>query len=82
MRTPTHPYPLTHKFIQSTGELWKAFIRHDFVVQLGKGTLDRLSFIHFIKCVYFPTSLVTVCSPYLQTRQDYLFLKYYVGAYA
>ncbi|KAH0830165.1 Phosphomethylpyrimidine kinase-domain-containing protein [Lanmaoa asiatica] len=56
-RTPGHPYPLTHKFIQSTANLWKAYVQHDFVVQLGKGTLDRSSFIHFIRHARFPTLL-------------------------
>ncbi|KAN0073795.1 Ribokinase-like protein [Tylopilus felleus] len=51
-RTLGHPYPLTHKFIQNTADLWKAYVQHDFVVQLGKGTLDRASFIHFIKQDY------------------------------
>ncbi|KAF8437560.1 Phosphomethylpyrimidine kinase-domain-containing protein [Boletus edulis BED1] len=51
-RTDGHPYPLTHKFIQSTVDLWKSYVQHDFVVQLGKGTLDRASFIHFIKQDY------------------------------
>ncbi|KAF8129249.1 Phosphomethylpyrimidine kinase-domain-containing protein [Boletus edulis] len=51
-RTDGHPYPLTHKFIQSTVDLWKSYVQHDFVVQLGKGTLDRASFIHFIKHDY------------------------------
>ena len=48
-RTPGHPFPLTHKFIQSTADLWKSYVQHEFVVQLGKGELDRASFIHFIK---------------------------------
>ncbi|KAG9318059.1 hypothetical protein JVU11DRAFT_123 [Chiua virens] len=51
-RTPGHPYPLIHRFIQITANMWKAYVQHDFVVRLGKGTLDRASFIHFIKQDY------------------------------
>ncbi|KIK96679.1 hypothetical protein PAXRUDRAFT_825700 [Paxillus rubicundulus Ve08.2h10] len=51
-RTPGNPYPLTQKLIRSTARLWKEYVQHDFVVQLGKGTLKRSSFIHFIKQDY------------------------------
>ncbi|KAF9239133.1 Phosphomethylpyrimidine kinase-domain-containing protein [Melanogaster broomeanus] len=51
-RTPGNPYPLTRKLIRSTARLWKEYVQHDFVVQLGKGTLNRSSFIHFIKQDY------------------------------
>ncbi|KAF8548366.1 hypothetical protein OG21DRAFT_1516363 [Imleria badia] len=51
-RTPGHPHPVAYQFIQTTRDLWKSYIEHDFVVQLGKGTLDRASFIHFIKQDY------------------------------
>ncbi|KAF8557087.1 heme oxygenase-like protein, partial [Imleria badia] len=51
-KTSRYPYPLTLKFIQNTASLWKQYVRHDFVVQLGKGTLDRRSFEHFIKQDY------------------------------
>ncbi|KAN0093330.1 hypothetical protein V8E55_004114, partial [Tylopilus felleus] len=51
-KTPRCPYPLTFKFIQNTAAVWKQYVRHDFVVQLGKGTLDRRSFEHFLKQDY------------------------------
>jgi hypothetical protein len=37
--------------------VWKQYVEHDFFKQLGKGTLSRESFIHFLKCV-------TVAVPY------------------
>lgn len=60
---------MTYKFIQSTSDLWKSYVQHDFVVQLGKGTLDRSNFIHFIKYARFlrvyadiyPRSGRTIC---------------------
>ncbi|KAF9228850.1 hypothetical protein BS17DRAFT_691780 [Gyrodon lividus] len=51
-RTPGNPYPLTQKLILDTARLWKEYVQHDFVTQLGKGTLERSSFIHFIKQDY------------------------------
>ncbi|KAF8801414.1 hypothetical protein BYT27DRAFT_7261953 [Phlegmacium glaucopus] len=51
-RTPTNPFPLTRMFIQSTSSIWKQYVEHDFVKQLGKGTLNRSSFVHFIKQDY------------------------------
>jgi hydroxymethylpyrimidine/phosphomethylpyrimidine kinase / thiaminase len=50
-RTPTNPFPLTHLLIQSTSSIWKQYVEHDFVKQLGQGTLNRSSFVHFIKFV-------------------------------
>ncbi|KAN0093352.1 hypothetical protein V8E55_004136 [Tylopilus felleus] len=43
-KTPQCPYPLTFKFIQNTAAVWKQY--------LGKGTLDRRSFEHFLKQDY------------------------------
>ncbi|KIJ63358.1 hypothetical protein HYDPIDRAFT_113346 [Hydnomerulius pinastri MD-312] len=51
-RTPGNPFPLTRKLIQGTSRVWKEYVQHDFVVQLGKGTLERSSFLHFIKQDY------------------------------
>jgi hydroxymethylpyrimidine/phosphomethylpyrimidine kinase len=31
--------------------VWKQYVEHDFFKQLGKGTLSRESFVHFLKCV-------------------------------
>lgn len=30
--------------------VWKQYVQHDFVKQLGQGTLSRERFIHFLKC--------------------------------
>jgi len=38
--------------ICSNAEVWKQYVRHDFVRQLGEGTLSRERFIHFIKQDY------------------------------
>jgi hypothetical protein len=36
--------------------VWQQYVEHDFVRQLGKGTLSQERFIHFLKCaaVVFP----------------------------
>lgn len=51
-RTRQNPFPLTSSFIRDTFPVWKRYVQHDFVIQLGKGTLDRSSFLHFIKQDY------------------------------
>ncbi|PFH53573.1 hypothetical protein AMATHDRAFT_137124 [Amanita thiersii Skay4041] len=43
-----NPYPLTTYFIENSQDVWKAYVQHDFVIQLGKGVLDKKSFVHFI----------------------------------
>lgn len=52
LRRPTAscPHPLTRYLITSTEKLWKEYVQHNFVIQLGKGTLPRECFVHFIKC--------------------------------
>jgi thiaminase len=30
--------------------VWKQYVEHDFVRQLGNGTLSQECFIHFLKC--------------------------------
>ena len=37
--------------IESNAKEWKDYVEHEFVCQLGKGTLDRAHFIHFVKFV-------------------------------
>lgn len=37
--------------IESNAKEWKEYVEHEFVRQLGKGTLDRAHFIHFVKFV-------------------------------
>jgi len=36
--------------IRSNMDVWKHYVEHDFVKQLGQGTLPRERFIHFLKC--------------------------------
>ncbi|KJA19069.1 hypothetical protein HYPSUDRAFT_56780 [Hypholoma sublateritium FD-334 SS-4] len=79
--TPANPYPFTHMLIESNAKEWKEYVEHDFVRQLGKGTLDRAHFIHFVKSVLtndilHPEMLIVFL------RQDYHYLKYYARAYA
>ncbi|KAM6500971.1 Ribokinase-like protein [Amanita muscaria] len=45
-------FPLTVHLIEDSFSLWEAYVKHDFVRQLGTGTLDRKSFVHFIKQDY------------------------------
>ena len=40
--------------ILSNADEWKQYVQHDFVKQLGQGTLSRERFIHFIKCATIP----------------------------
>jgi hypothetical protein len=46
--------------ISSNADVWRQYVRHDFVRQLGEGTLSRERFLHFIKYVIAPTILVTL----------------------
>ena len=65
--------------IRSNVSVWKQYVQHDFVKQLGQGTLSRERFIHFLKCA----TTVTVPAGLLYSpshRQDYLYLKYYARA--
>ncbi|KAI9453741.1 hypothetical protein F5148DRAFT_458710 [Russula earlei] len=50
--TQSDPYPLVRMLICSNAGLWKQYVEHDFIKQLGKGTLSRERFIHFIKQGY------------------------------
>ncbi|KAJ3728218.1 Ribokinase-like protein [Lentinula raphanica] len=50
--TPTTPYPLTTLLIHRAGDAWKAYVEHEFVRLLGKGTLPRENFVHFIRQDY------------------------------
>ena len=69
--------------IRSNVDVWEEYVRHDFVEQLGRGTLSRESFIHFLKCA--TTVVDGLLSFYSQIppfhRQDYLYLKYYARAH-
>ncbi|KAF9064927.1 hypothetical protein BDP27DRAFT_1425325 [Rhodocollybia butyracea] len=50
--TPTNPYPLSSLFIRKTSRVWKAYVEHDFVKLLGKGTIPKENFVHFIRQDY------------------------------
>ncbi|KAJ3514035.1 hypothetical protein NLJ89_g2606 [Agrocybe chaxingu] len=41
-----------HSISSSLVPLWKDYVQHEFVIQLGKGILDRNRFVHFIKQDY------------------------------
>lgn len=40
---------MTKMFIEECAADWKEYVAHEFVQQLGKGTLAKESFVHFIK---------------------------------
>nr|XP_031863834.1 phosphomethylpyrimidine kinase [Kwoniella shandongensis]KAA5530906.1 phosphomethylpyrimidine kinase [Kwoniella shandongensis] len=50
--TKHNPHPFLTHLIQSNLPLWKSYVRHPFVVQLGNGTLPRECFEHYIKQDY------------------------------
>lgn len=50
--TSANPHPFLTHLIQSDLALWKSYVKHPFVVQLGQGTLPRESFEHYIKQDY------------------------------
>ncbi|PPQ65826.1 hypothetical protein CVT24_012053 [Panaeolus cyanescens] len=51
-RSSTDPYPFTRMLIARTSQIWKQYVEHEFVKQLGKGVLNRTNFIYFIKQDY------------------------------
>jgi hydroxymethylpyrimidine/phosphomethylpyrimidine kinase / thiaminase len=68
--TPNDPYPLVRMLIRSNADIWKQYVEHDFVRQLGQGTLSRDRFVHFIKCAAprFSLSFPFMAVLYLPTR--------------
>ncbi|EJD06229.1 uncharacterized protein FOMMEDRAFT_104743 [Fomitiporia mediterranea MF3/22] len=50
--TKEDPYPFTRALIRSNASVWKQYVEHPFVKQLGEGTLRRESFLHFVKQDY------------------------------
>ncbi|KAG8899895.1 hypothetical protein FRC01_010334 [Tulasnella sp. 417] len=50
--TITCPAPFVSTLIRSTKDLWKDYVQHEFVIQLGKGVLPQANFVHFIKQDY------------------------------
>ncbi|KAF7323370.1 hypothetical protein HMN09_00117900 [Mycena chlorophos] len=51
-RTSNNPHPLTRLLIARNPKHWKDFVEHEFVQRLGRGTLSRTAFVHFIKQDY------------------------------
>lgn len=49
-RRPTraNPTPFTDHLIRSCADVWEQYVKHPFVVQLGKGTLPLEAFKHYI----------------------------------
>ncbi|PAV23419.1 thiamin biosynthesis [Pyrrhoderma noxium] len=45
-------YPFVRALIRSNAEQWRKYVEHPFVIQLGKGTLPRECFVHFVKQDY------------------------------
>ena len=50
---PGDRYSLTRALILSTGSAWKEYVEHTFVREVGKGSLDKRCFVHFLKYVEF-----------------------------
>ncbi|KAI0695108.1 Phosphomethylpyrimidine kinase-domain-containing protein [Cerioporus squamosus] len=50
--TASNPHPFTRILIQSSRVTWKAYVEHEFVKQLARGTLPRECFLHFVKQDY------------------------------
>ncbi|KZS98826.1 hypothetical protein SISNIDRAFT_447652 [Sistotremastrum niveocremeum HHB9708] len=50
--TSSTPFPFVRSLIRSTEDIWKDYVEHPFVKQLGEGTLPVESFKHFIKQDY------------------------------
>ncbi|KAF9787316.1 Phosphomethylpyrimidine kinase-domain-containing protein [Thelephora terrestris] len=49
---PGDSYPLTRVLISSTANMWKEYVEHKFVKEVGKGQLDKKCFVHSIKQGY------------------------------
>ncbi|KAJ9100000.1 hypothetical protein QFC19_005817 [Naganishia cerealis] len=46
--TSSDPHPFVSHLLRSTSEEWQSYVKHPFVLQLGKGTLDPEAFRHYI----------------------------------
>lgn len=47
--TAAAPQPFTNHLISSVKPLWKKYINHPFVLQLGQGKLDQRRFAHYLR---------------------------------
>ena len=72
-------HPLICALILSTTPIWKVYVEHTFVKELGKRLLDKRCFVHFIKYVERADHTPWSDNP---RRQDYHYLKYYPRASA
>ena len=61
--------------IRSNADVWKQYVQHDFVKQLGQGTLSRERFIHFLKCA----ATVSAGLLYLYSQKNFPFLTLQAG---
>ncbi|KAI0042839.1 hypothetical protein FA95DRAFT_1547085 [Auriscalpium vulgare] len=50
--TESNPHPFVRLLIRKHAGIWKDYVQHDFVRQLGEGTLAKEHFVHFIKQDY------------------------------
>lgn len=46
--TAANPHPFMSFLLRSTPKEWRGYVRHPFVIQLGKGTLPIECFRHYI----------------------------------
>ncbi|KAF8875702.1 Phosphomethylpyrimidine kinase-domain-containing protein [Infundibulicybe gibba] len=52
LRSPEDPHPFVRLLVRDTREMWDAYTQHEFVRQVGAGTLPRAAFLYFIKQDY------------------------------
>lgn len=48
-KSGSNPFPFVSTMIAACGHEWAAYVKHTFVLQLGKGTLPVDNFKYFIK---------------------------------
>lgn len=46
--SPNNPHPFVSHLLRSTAAEWQAYVKHPFVLRLGRGTLDPEAFRHYI----------------------------------
>lgn len=46
--SPNNPHPFVSHLLRSTATEWQSYVKHPFVLQLGRGTLDPDAFRHYI----------------------------------
>ncbi|KAJ9123236.1 hypothetical protein QFC22_001431 [Naganishia vaughanmartiniae] len=48
LASSSDPHPFVSHLLRSTSQEWQSYVKHPFVQQLGKGTLDPEAFRHYI----------------------------------